>query len=192
MMKFEELRLLEVGHSIQLAGSVWAGEDKLYIIFLPDEKFDKPFEMMELDVDQWQQFLRQSDLLETEILTKAADGTIAKAIVRKSQRQIDQAVSWRVFKRDGYACRYCGKNDVPLTVDHLVLWEDGGPSTEQNMVSADKRCNQQRGRVPYDQWLEHPYYKKVSAHLTPARREANRKLAETLHLIPRVLHQRSR
>jgi hypothetical protein len=75
MMKFEELRLLEVGHSIQLAGSVWAGEDKLYIIFLPDEKFDKPFEMMELDVDQWQQFLRQSDLLETEILRMGTSST---------------------------------------------------------------------------------------------------------------------
>lgn len=192
MMKFEELRLLEVGHSIQLAGSVWAGEDKLYIIFLPDEKFDKPFEMMELDVDQWQQFLRQSDLLETEILTKAADGTIAKAIVRKSQRQIDQAVSWRVFKRDGYACRYCGKNDVPLTVDHLVLWEDGGPSIEQNLVAACRKCNKARGNMQYLDWLQHPIYRKASRGLSDAQRRANEALSATLGAVPRVVHVKSR
>lgn len=192
MMKFEELNLLEVGHSIQLAGSVWAGPDKLYIIFLPDEKFDKVFEMMEPNLDQWQQFLRQSDLLETEILTKASDGTVAKAIVRKSQRQIDQHVSWKVFRRDGYKCCYCGRDDVPLTVDHLVLWEDGGPSTEQNMVSSCRKCNKARGNTQYADWLRNPTYLKVSKNLSAERRAANEALVKTLDAIPKVVHTRSR
>ena len=192
MMKFEELDLLQVGHSIQLAGAVYAGLDKILVIFFPDEKFDRVLEMMEPNLEQWTQFLRQTDLLETEILTKSADGTIAKAIVRKCQRQIDQHVSWKVFKRDGYACRYCGKDDGPLTVDHLVLWEDGGPSIEQNLVSADRDCNKRRGRLKYEEWLEHPHYKRVSRALTEEQRVANRKLAETLASIPRVVHIRSR
>jgi 5-methylcytosine-specific restriction endonuclease McrA len=192
MMKFEELNLLEVGHSIQLAGSVWAGPDKLHIVFLPDEKFDKPFEMMEMNTDQWQQFLRQSDLLETEILTKAADGTVAKAIVRKSQRQIDQHVSWKVFKRDRYTCCYCGRDDVPLTVDHLVLWEDCGPSIEQNMLSSCRKCNKTRGNMQYADWLQHPAYRKVSRGLSPERRAANETLLGTLATIPRVMHVKSR
>lgn len=192
MMKFEELNLLEVGHSIQLAGSVWAGPDKLHIVFLPDEKFDKPFETMELNLEQWQQFLRQSDLLETEILTKHADETVAKAIVRKSQRQIDQHVSWKVFRRDGYKCCYCGKDDVPLTVDHLVLWEDGGPSTEQNMLSACRKCNKARGNMKYVDWLRNPTYLKVSKNLSVERRTANEALAGVLDVIPRVVHTRSR
>lgn len=191
-MKFEELNLLEIGHSIQIAGSVWAGPDKLYVVFLPDEHCDKPFEMVEPTQEQWQQFLRQSDLLETEILTKASDGTVAKAIVRKSQRQIDQHVSWKVFRRDGYKCCYCGRDDVPLTVDHLVLWEDGGPSTEQNMVSACKKCNKARGRTQYVDWLRHPVYLKVSGNLSPERRAANEALVGALNAIPKVMHTRSR
>ena len=58
-----------------------------------------------------------------------------KAVIRKCQRNIEQGVSWNVFRRDGYACRYCGNKEVPLTVDHLVLWEESGPSTEANLVS---------------------------------------------------------
>lgn len=192
MMKFEELPLLEVGHSIQIAGSVWAGPDKMYVMLLPDEKLDKPLATMEPTQEQWQQFLRQSDLLETEIMAKASDGTIAKAIIRKSSRQIDQGVSWRVYKRDEYACRYCGKDDVPLTVDHLVLWEDGGPSVEANLVSACRKCNKARGNTAYADWLHHPVYRRVSAGLSPERRAANEALLGTLATVPRVVHVKSR
>lgn len=192
MMKFEELPLLEVGHSIQIAGSVWAGPDKMYVMLLPDEKLDKPLATMEPTQEQWQQFLRQSDLLETEIMAKASDGTIAKAIIRKSSRQIDQGVSWRVYKRDGYACRYCGKDDVPLTVDHLVLWEDGGPSTEANLVSACRKCNKARGNMKYAEWLQHPIYRKLSRGLSEQSRQANEALLPTLDSIPRVVHVKSR
>jgi len=192
MAKFTDLPLLEVVHTIQIAGALWAGNGKSYLCLFPDERNDQPVEVLEMTPEEWQTFLRQTDLLETEVLTKAADGTLAKAVIRESTSQIDQGVSWRVFKRDGYRCRYCGADDVPLTVDHLVRWEEGGPSTEANLLSADRTCNRRRGNLSYAQWLDHPYYKKVSKTLTEKQREANRKLAETLDRIPRVYHIRSR
>ncbi|GAG09150.1 unnamed protein product, partial [marine sediment metagenome] len=89
-----------------------------------------------------------------------------------------------------YKCRYCGRDDVPLTVDHLVLWEDGGPSIEENLVSACRKCNKKRGNTEYSDWLQHPYYLKVSAALLPCHQEKNEKLAPTLPGIPRVVGKR--
>jgi len=70
-----------------------------------------------------------------------------------------------------------------------VLWEDGGPTTVENMVAACRKCNKTRGNTEYSKWLKHSYYRKVSSGLTPAAREANAALLDTLGDIPIVLHQ---
>jgi 5-methylcytosine-specific restriction endonuclease McrA len=125
-----------------------------------------------------------------EVMRTAVDGTVTKAILRKSQRLIEQRVSWAVFKRDGYRCRYCGAEGVPLTVDHLVLWEDGGPSVEENLVSACRPCNKTRGNMSYGDWLHSRYYRQKSSKLTPEGREANDKLLSTLNSIQRRCSER--
>lgn len=206
-MKLSELNLLSIGNTIQLAGAAFVGEGKLLLCLFPEDSgaiysgqgqvlFDdgeeKEVHVLDMDSDDWAKFLRQTDILEVEVLQKASDGKLAKAILRKSARQIEAKVSWQVFRRDGYACRYCGRDDVPLTIDHLVLWEEGGPSIPANLVAADKRCNKTRGNLSYEQWLEHPYYQRVSAALTEEQRNANRRLVETLAKIPRVVNKRSR
>ena len=61
------------------------------------------------DTEDWKKVLRQTDLLETEVLALSEDGKLTKAILRKSQRQIEARISWNVFRRDGYRCRYCGR-----------------------------------------------------------------------------------
>lgn len=147
---------------------------------------------LNMDSDEWAHFLRQTDLMEIEILAKDKSGGLVKAVARKSNRQIDQNVSWRVFKRDVYACRYCGKDDVPLTVDHLVRWEEGGPSTEENLLSSCRKCNRTRGNQSYDDWLRSAYYGKVSMGLAPDVREANVVVASTLDSIPRKIHVHTR
>lgn len=209
MAKLSDLNILDIGNNIQLAGAVYIGNGKLYLTMFPDEagELNDSFETCSwvqstgehLDIEslnmtqeEWETFLRQTDLLETQGLVKAENGSVEKAILRKSSRQIDQGVSWKVFRRDGYSCRYCRADDVPLTVDHLVCWEEGGPSTEANLVAACRKCNKTRGNTPYTQWLEHPYYKKVSQNLTEGEREANMKLASTLDSIPRHYAKRSR
>ena len=193
MKKLSELNLLSFGNTIQLSGAVFQGEGKTLFALFPGEQDSRNvLDCLQMTLEDWQSVLRQTDLMETEVLAQASDGTLAKVILRKSQRQIEQGVSWRVFKRDGYACRYCGKDDVPLTVDHLVCWEAGGPSIEANLVSSCRKCNKTRGDLIYADWLSHPYYKKVSSGLNLSTREANMQLLETLDAIPRNIHKRSR
>jgi hypothetical protein len=203
-MKLDEIDLLKFGHTIQMVGALYSGEGRFFLTLFPDERGevsqgatfqgqgqDSSVEIVALNMgrDDWTRFLQQTDLLETEILTRASDGKLAKVIVRKSQRQISQAVSWAVFRRAKYRCEYCGAADRPLTVDHLVLWEDSGPSIEINLLSACKNCNQARGRMPYAEWLRCSYYQKVSRNLDEATRQANLALAGTLDAIPRLKHQ---
>jgi len=193
-MKFSELPLLKVGDTIQMVGAIYEGEGDTFLCFFPGE-FESGttrLQRLEMSLEEWQTFIRQTDLLETEVLTKAADGTLAKAILRKSQRQIDQNVSWRVFRRDEYRCRYCYRDDAPLTVDHLVRWEEGGPSIEANLLSSCKKCNKVRGDTSYEDWLSHPYYRKVSGNLPEKISKSNEAILPTLDAIPRVVHVKSR
>lgn len=191
--------ILKFGNEYQMVAVLYAGQGQTFLAVLPGDE-DNPrhdllddVDVLDLDLADWQRLLRQTDLLETEILQRAGDGTILKAIMRKSQRQIEQGISWAVYHRDGYACRYCGKGSgIPLTVDHLVCWEVGGPSTVENLVAACRKCNKTRGQTPYADWLRHPYYLKVSQQgLTRAQLLANEALAATLSSIPLVTHVRS-
>jgi hypothetical protein len=191
-MKLKELDIYAIGDTIQMVGAVYSGEGRMYLCLFPGERTDLPQVVLEMDSPDWQSFLRQTDILETEILTKASDGTLAKAIVRKSQRLIDNHIQWEVFRRDQYQCRYCGNNRVPLTVDHLVLWEEGGPSIPENLVSACKKCNKVRGNLAFAKWLEHPYFKQVSRALLDINMKSLEALVDTLPNIPRYTNLRSR
>ena len=206
LMKLKDIDIHSIGNTIQLTGAVFQGEGQLFLCMLPanrgeiysgsvpgeypefsDTETDESFDVAVLDMDteDWKTFIRQTDLLEVEVLAEAADGKLVKAILRKTARQISQQVSWNVFRRDGYKCRYCGRHDVPLTADHLVVWEEGGPSTEENLVAACKKCNKKRGNTQYDQWLKSSRYEKTSMNLDPAVRHANLELVHTLASIPR-------
>ncbi len=195
-VKLEDINLLDIGNSIQICGAIWAGDGYTYLCFFPDE-FDETLgnEMKALimDKEDWKKFLRQTDLMETEVLAKIGDDkNIGKAILRKSSRQISQRISWAVYKRDNYTCRYCGRDDVPLTVDHIVLWEDGGRSIEENLVASCRSCNQARGNMKYVDWLNHPKYNKVAKGLSDEVRLANEELIDTLDNIPIRIHKVSR
>lgn len=191
-MKLYELNLLDIGSTIQMAGAIFQGNGKTFLCYFPDDKNDLPLEHLELSYTDWKHLVAQTDKLETEVLQRASDGTLAKVILRKSQRQIDQHVSWRVFKRDGYSCRYCGTDDAPLTVDHVVCWEEGGPSTEENLVASCRKCNKVRGNTAFADWLCHPRYLATSPQLSQAVRDQNAALAAVVHQIPRASSQRSR
>lgn len=195
MATIKDLNILDVGNSIQMTGAIYSGNGKHYACLFPDEHGiqSRDVEILEMDHKEWEVFLHQTDHLETEMnLLDPETGKIVKAIVRKSQRQVDQNVSWKVFRRDRYRCRYCGRDDVPLTVDHLILWENSGPSIESNLVSACKKCNRTRGNTEYKDWLQSDYYKKVSARIGQLVHADNEALIGTLDSIPRVTHKRSR
>ncbi len=170
-MKFTYLNQLDiyaVGNTIQLYGAIYSGNGQIYLVPSPDEEIREldqlPTSVLLMDSSEWEIFLHQTDVLDV----KGPD----KAIIRKSHRIIDQHVAWRVYQRDGYKCRYCDRR-LPLTVDHLIRWEDGGPTIEANLVSACRRCNKIRGNREYDEWLASQDYLEVSKALTPQQHEMN-------------------
>lgn len=193
-MKFSDIKLTDIGTTIQMVGAVYADSDgKGYYFAFPSTNGEgaNP-EHVEMTNEDWKVMLRQADLVEVEATVQAEDGTLAKAIARKSQRQIDSQVSWNVFRRDNFMCRYCGTEKLSLTVDHLVRWEDGGPSIEANLVACCRKCNKVRGDTAYAAWLRHPYYVEVSRKVSYAYQELNRRVADTLASIPRVYIKKGR
>ncbi|WP_138993053.1 HNH endonuclease [Larkinella sp. C7] len=49
-----------------------------------------------------------------------------------------------IFKRDGNRCQYCGKLE-DLTLDHVLPKSRGGKTNWDNLITACKRCNSQKG-----------------------------------------------
>ncbi len=190
-LKFSDLDLLKIGNTIAMSGAIWQGEEKTFITLFPDQELDEEVFILKMSLGDWEKLVRQSDLLEVQILQNGPNG-VTKAIYRKSQRLIDNRIQWTVFKRDNYSCRYCGKDGVPLTVDHLILWEEGGPTIEENMVSSCRSCNKDRGNMHYEEWLKSTKYQKLSKNLTTEQKKANEDLLKILPNISKVTNIRSR
>lgn len=54
-----------------------------------------------------------------------------------------------ILRRDGYKCAYCGRGDLPLTVDHIIPKARGGDDNWENLISACTNCNNKKGdRTP--------------------------------------------
>jgi len=190
----QDINLYDVGNTYQIAGVLWTGNGKSFITRVPGKDDDlTEIMLMPLTLEDWQQLNRQADLLETEILQKDPTG-ITKIIVRKTQRQLDNYLQWACFKRDGYTCRYCGRDGIPLTVDHVDLWEDGGAAILENLVTACRACNKDRGRIKYEDWIVSKLYEKKAKGITLEVHNENLGLVSKLPDIrkQRVLHKRSR
>lgn len=58
-----------------------------------------------------------------------------------------------VFKRDNYECVYCGEsNRKLLTWDHVLPQSKGGSNTWNNLVTACKRCNNEKGDLLLEEY----------------------------------------
>jgi 5-methylcytosine-specific restriction endonuclease McrA len=54
-----------------------------------------------------------------------------------------------ILRRDAYKCAYCGRGDLPLTVDHIVPKSRGGSDSWENLICACTACNNRKGdRTP--------------------------------------------
>jgi len=60
---------------------------------------------------------------------------------------LGKKVRFSVFKRDSFACRYCGATapNVQLHVDHVIPVADGGSDDFDNLVTACAACNFGKG-----------------------------------------------
>jgi hypothetical protein len=68
------------------------------------------------------------------------------------RKSISKKTRFEVFKRDGFACQYCGAHppEVTLEVDHIVPVAEGGPNEFDNYITACFPCNRGKGAVSLD------------------------------------------
>ena len=145
--------LLRYGNELTIIGFVTGNNIEHNIVFFPGEvtgRLENPkIIMIDPSMEEIHQIIRQMDVQEIEGLEKT--------VLRKSQRNIDTKVSWQVFRRDNFTCVYCGADDVPMTVDHIVLWEHMGDSVPDNLNCSCKKCNKTRGSIEYSEWVNSKY-----------------------------------
>jgi len=55
--------------------------------------------------------------------------------------------------RDGHKCVYCGSSEN-LTVDHVRPKSKGGTDTADNLVTACRPCNQAKGSMHVDIFMQ--------------------------------------
>jgi len=54
-----------------------------------------------------------------------------------------------VLRRDNHTCQYCGGNNRPMTIDHIIPRSFGGSDSWENLVCACLPCNAFKGdRTP--------------------------------------------
>lgn len=75
----------------------------------------------------------------THKIPTSVDGCNARSISKKTR--------FEIFKRDGFACRYCGRHPpaVVLELDHIEPVVAGGGAEETNLLTACFDCNQGKG-----------------------------------------------
>ena len=189
IINFDEIPIMEIGNDYTVTGINYTNkEGKSILIVLPQESVDEnKISIMYPSLKEWYDILRQSDICEVEGISEGQ-----KTILRKGQRIIDSKISFKVFKRDKFKCRYCGIDFVPLTVDHIITWETGGATHEDNLLTSCKKCNKKRGNLDYKSWLNSTYYKSKLQYLDDITIKKNDEIVSKLHLLPVVLNIRNR
>lgn len=69
-----------------------------------------------------------------------------KIKIRRTPRDINERLRFKVLKRDNFKCVYCGKSpannsNVKLHVDHIVPWSKGGETVIENLQTLCSKCN---------------------------------------------------
>lgn len=77
------------------------------------------------------------------------------------RQKIPSNLRWKIYARDGFACRYCGGKppDAVLHIDHVKAFSKGGTDDEANLVTACQLCNSSKGanEIPEPQPQLHKY-----------------------------------
>jgi 5-methylcytosine-specific restriction endonuclease McrA len=146
----------EAGDTIHLSGVILNDykNNREYTCYLP-QMLEPGFstETYQFNADDWDEWLKHSD---DPTFTEYTDETrkVVKAVVRKGTRQVIQDVVWATYRRDNFACRYCGTKNLPLTYDHYVAQAFGGLWTLENGRTACRPCNKKKANKTVAEWEE--------------------------------------
>ncbi len=62
---------------------------------------------------------------------------------------VSPALKKRIIQAAGHHCGYCLRSEallgMPMTLDHIIPQAAGGPTTEENLWLACRRCNEFKG-----------------------------------------------
>lgn len=97
-------------------------------------------------------------LIRHGILERTEDGSIRIMGIQferdadpkpKLRRALGNGLRYRIFLRDGFACRYCGArpDQSVLVVDHVHPVSAGGSNDPSNLVTACQDCNAGKGAM---------------------------------------------
>ena len=70
---------------------------------------------------------------------------IWQSICRVERGKVTNKLRFRVYARDGYRCRKCGRKTNDLEVDHIYPIAKGGKTTLDNLQTLCHRCNVKKG-----------------------------------------------
>ena len=89
-------------------------------------------------------------------LLKGLDGSAVKIgrNGRMTRRAIPQQIQIAVMQRDGECCQYCGAEDGPFHLDHVIPVSRGGDHGMHNLVVACARCNLSKGAKTPEEWAQ--------------------------------------
>jgi 5-methylcytosine-specific restriction endonuclease McrA len=116
------------------------------------------YEVFELD-DWLMRSMERSEELARERFVKTPHFLVEKPEVMLLSRyskipRLEVAFSRRnLFRRDGHACQYCGRQAPPseMSIDHVVPRCKGGKTSWENCVLSCVRCNSRKAdRLPRD------------------------------------------
>lgn len=75
-----------------------------------------------------------------------------------------------IFARDNHQCQYCGVDDVPLTLDHVIPLSRGGGHDWTNLVTSCVPCNNRKGnRLPEEAgmtFIQRPYRPRFTPYIS--------------------------
>lgn len=66
---------------------------------------------------------------------------------------VGKRLRFQIFRRDNFACRYCGlaaKDGAVLEVDHMTPKVDGGRDVPTNLITACEDCNSGKSDIPLE------------------------------------------
>lgn len=142
----------DFGDTYGISGVLYENDGKFLLLLTPEAGIPQNIPTITKPLkEDWEKILRHSDL-GTHVVMDPDNKGVVKAIYHKSRRQVEQHIIWEVYRRDNFTCCYCGRNDVPMTVDHYLPQALGGETTVDNLRTSCRKCNKRKGDMKPQDW----------------------------------------